>query len=98
MLDAYLTDTITWVQKASQDKWGTPTAGASQDIRCRHEIGSDLTFAYQGEQVHAAGCVWMLEQPSHEDNFVIDGVSHPIINIQKLRQGTITVGWRAWYK
>ncbi len=96
-MDAYLTDTVTWTRRGA-DKWGKPLTPVSQTIKCRHKIGSTLTVAYQGQQVLASGSIIMRAQPGHADTFQIDGVDHPIVKLERLRQGVTVVGWRAWYK
>lgn len=84
MIGSYMVDALTIVRHAARDQWneeGTPTLELTTGYI---EWGTKLIRDLQGDQVVAAGRVW-LEYDStltHEDKLRIDSVDHVILKIE----------------
>ena len=86
MIDPYLTETITWRRSAGLDRWGTPLPPPPDtQVKALVEWETRLVYNLAGEQVVSAGRISVKAEPSHQDNFVVDGVEHAILSIAPMR-------------
>lgn len=85
MIDAYLTESVTWRQAAGADKWGSPLPPVDTAIKAHVDSRTRLVINFQGEQVVSAAKVLMKGKPGHQDNIVIGGTAHIIVAVHEKR-------------
>lgn len=82
VIDTYLTDAVGILTPAPVDKFGEPAGEATfASTKARVNWTTKLVRNFAGEQVIAAGTVWLAHKPEHTDRIRIDGVDHAILSI-----------------
>jgi len=84
MIRSYFIDAIILRRVTARDEWNEPTT-SDTSMTARVEWGSFQVRNVKGEQVVASAMVYLppLVTPTHEDRVIIDGVSYPIIKIDR---------------
>lgn len=84
MIGSYMVDPVTIVRHAAPDTFNETGAPTLELTTGYIQWGSKLIRNVQGEQVVAAARVWLEHDATlnHEDKIRIDGVDHPILQIE----------------
>lgn len=91
MLQAYATDSVTWVMGGGTDEWGTPQQPVRVGAKARVKMGARKVTNFAGDEVVSDGHLLVMFEPGHEDKFDVgDGVDRKIVAIHPVKAFTVS--------
>lgn len=85
MFNAYMTDTVTLIEKSGDSTWGEQTETETV-VKARIDYKNRLVRDFAGEQVISSAMVTIKNRTlSPSARVKIDGVEHPILSFSKVR-------------
>lgn len=85
MFDAYMTDTVILVKRASSTSWGEASE-TETSVKARVDWKNRMVRDFKGEQVVSSAVVYLNDTTLNAyDRIKIDSIERPILSIQKNR-------------